>query len=649
MIHLICGYHFQDGGQADIATLRRMAHAMVPEGHEAGLDMALDGTAGIAIIGVHNSRSLARPDQIAEPKLFENASVIIAADIRLYNREALQTRLGIHDSIPALIAAIYGREGARGLDDLEGDFTIALWDKVAGELIFKRDHIGVRPAYYAHEKNRVFIFGSLGKAVRANGLIATPQNHQAQIDHFAHNAADQVSSFHHNLLRMPAGHDVVSGRFGLNLHEYWRLEQQSYPPKEVTFEQWSAKLKDIFEAAVVKRLPKRGAVASHLSSGLDSASIAAIAVENLPNEDQILDTYTFAMSEEFTSEDMLDEAEYAGKVARVTNRMAWTKVHVTYDDDELPIGVEDDRDYKILPGDLEERTARGAAQKGSSVILSGWGGDEIVTYTGTGAIAEILMTGKFKTFWHEVKQYSKRRNESLKHVLIGVVGARLAPSFLVSFVKNRSATRNFKAAQEKSSGFKPEISNQYYKPYKRGANSQKNRIDKFYNGNLHWRLEDWAYTGARHGVQYAFPMLDIALIEYALGCPAHFLVHDGYNRAAFREAMQDFLPEEILKNRWKHIPAPCSNIEVIRNRDKHLAELDELEQDPDLRAIFDFAAVRERLHNLPSEELERKRLAAWAKLGEQGFYLAHGIVQPIANMRKYQEIMAIQRAHSKHL
>ena len=634
MIHLICGCLDLAGRAADLGRLERMAKAMVPDGHDGGTEFYTKGPLGLAVVGVHKPNPFSKPEMMRPPEIYEDERCVVVADIKVYNFRINQNKNNVLEHV----SDVYKKAGIRGLDSLDGDFTLALWDKRSQSLLFKRDHVGVRPAYYAYEAGKALIFASLGKAVRANGMIANPLEHQAQIDHLATEPLDNSRSFHKNLKRLPGGHEIEFSHNQFKLNKYWELEPAPYPDDTVSFEDWSRQLREKFKQAVIKRLPTTGPIASHLSSGFDSASISAVASQHLPHEDQILDTYTFAMSKEYSSEDMLDEAAYAGEIAKATNRMAWTKVHAVHDIHAQPIAIEEDRDAEIMPHDQENKTAEMVASKGSNVILSGWGGDEVVTYTGTGALAEMFSKGNFKRFWTESKKYAERRNQSLRRVLINVVGARLAPASLTRFIKRRFSKIDEAASVAIYSGFKPDVNAQYVRGLNYGADTQSNRLTKFKDRNLQWELENWAYMGARHGVQYVFPMLDLDLLKFAMSCPPEFLVHDGYNRAAFRKAMTDYLPETILKNRWKHFAQPCSNIEVIRNKDHYLDELDQLSQDIELSAVFDFDAVRQRLLDLPSEKEERARLAEWGRIGEQGFDLAGGIVSPIANMKKYKAI-----------
>jgi asparagine synthetase B (glutamine-hydrolysing) len=73
------------------------------------------------------------------------------------------------------------------------------------------------------------------------------------------------------------------------------------------------------------------------------------------------------------------------------------------------------------------------------------------------------------------------------------------------------------------------------------------QLSKIRSGQMTHRIEGWAAMGAEYGMQYAYPLLDRRLVEFALGLPPEMYVRDGWNRWLFRRAMAGILTEEI---RW---------------------------------------------------------------------------------------------------
>jgi asparagine synthase (glutamine-hydrolysing) len=78
------------------------------------------------------------------------------------------------------------------------------------------------------------------------------------------------------------------------------------------------------------------------------------------------------------------------------------------------------------------------------------------------------------------------------------------------------------------------------------------------NGHVTVRAEAWAASGARHGIEYRYPLLDRRLLEFGLGIPPDQLVGKGWNRYLFRRAVEGMLPDDIRWRRSKVDPAARS-------------------------------------------------------------------------------------------
>src|SRR5262245_42615901 len=74
---------------------------------------------------------------------------------RLHYRESLPRAQEISEAHLAL--DIYHREGAAGLERLEGDFALVLLDTRTGQLIALRDPMGGYPLFFASAGNRLVL------------------------------------------------------------------------------------------------------------------------------------------------------------------------------------------------------------------------------------------------------------------------------------------------------------------------------------------------------------------------------------------------------------------------------------------------------------------------------------------------------------
>ena len=74
------------------------------------------------------------------------------------------------------------------------------------------------------------------------------------------------------------------------------------------------------------------------------------------------------------------------------------------------------------------------------------------------------------------------------------------------------------------------------------------------HGAIRTRLESWAVSGARAGIEYRYPLLDKRLIEFALGLPPEFYHRLGYGRYLFRRATENVMPGDICWGDYKLEP-----------------------------------------------------------------------------------------------
>ena len=105
-----------------------------------------------------------------QPIFNEDQSVAVVFNGEIYNYRELRARLESRGhrfqttSDTEVIVHLYEDEGAGFADQLDGMFAIALVDRRRRKLLLARDHVGIKPLYYARV-SQGFAFGSEIKAL----------------------------------------------------------------------------------------------------------------------------------------------------------------------------------------------------------------------------------------------------------------------------------------------------------------------------------------------------------------------------------------------------------------------------------------------------------------------------------------------------
>lgn len=211
-----------------------------------------------------------------QPKVDNVAGVALVADCRLDNRRALSRELCLPPTsrdADLLMAAFrkWGRDMGR---ELEGDFSVVVWDQKRQQVLLIRDHFGVKPLYYLRRGANVVVASDLALLHD----IARPHvvaDDQLVVEHLLMNYRSRDRTFWSAIKRVPSGHTISIDCRGEVARQYWEP-----PPGEIenrsTAEVHEA-ARALFLESVAQRLESDGPVVAHLSGGIDSTSIVAAA------------------------------------------------------------------------------------------------------------------------------------------------------------------------------------------------------------------------------------------------------------------------------------------------------------------------------------------------------------------------------------
>lgn len=280
----ICAVLRLDGRPAEAGMATPVLAAMASRGPD-GSRIATDGP-----LALGHALNATTPEAQVEPMPLRHAesSCLIAADVRLDNREELIAEFGLDQrgrviGDGELILAAYFKWGPDCPAHLRGDFAFVLWDPRAQRLFAARDKVGMRQLVYHFAPGRLFACATDTRALLALPEVPLRIN-EGRIADMIQNmeAFDDTSTFYLDLHRLPPAHSLTITDGTPQLRRYWQLDPAPVIHRKSDAEYEEAFL-EVFTEAVRVRLRTAGGLGSMLSGGMDSGSVVAVASRLLKN------------------------------------------------------------------------------------------------------------------------------------------------------------------------------------------------------------------------------------------------------------------------------------------------------------------------------------------------------------------------------
>ena len=177
-------------------------------------------------LGIRLSKLLPEDVYDTQPLVGGGGRFILAADLRLDNREDLIAALDIPPTLggttcdAAILLAAFERWGENCCDRLVGDYAFALWDTQDQRLVLSRDYLGMRPLHY-HRGKEFFAFASMPKGLHALAEIPRAPDEDRIAEFIALLPEHGPQSFFKGVERVEAAHIVSMTPSGLHARRHW--------------------------------------------------------------------------------------------------------------------------------------------------------------------------------------------------------------------------------------------------------------------------------------------------------------------------------------------------------------------------------------------------------------------------------------------
>jgi asparagine synthase (glutamine-hydrolysing) len=362
----IAGFATSGGSKPvpDKHALKRMCDSIVHRGPDDE-GMFHDGNVGLGV------RRLAVIDLAGgkQPVANETGAVVTVFNGEIYNFRELRSELSAAGHVfrsrsdTEVIVHAYEQWGDDFVARLNGMFAIALYDIAERRLLLLRDHVGIKPLYYALARD-CLVWGSEIKALLASGVVDRELDADALRQFIAWEYCPGETTLLQAVRKLLPGyilvHDLGTGRTATR--RYWQVPAAQGDRRDDRY--WIERVDETLSTAVRRQLVSDVPLGAFLSGGVDSSLVTAA----------MTDPLTFSIGFEDPS---YNELQHSKSVAAHLGVRHITET-ITADALELfdglmnfmddPIG-----DSSIFPTYLLSRLAR----RHVTVSLSGDGGDEL--------------------------------------------------------------------------------------------------------------------------------------------------------------------------------------------------------------------------------------------------------------------------------
>ena len=197
-----------------------------------------------------------------QPLLDEAAGLGLTFDGRIDNRDELKSVLaadrtnGRVETDAELVLAAYRKWGEECPEHLLGDFAFAIWDEPRKRLFCARDHLGVRPFFYAAVGD-TFVCASEIRALFAVPSLKMEPNLAIITMRLLGRSVEFDETLYKGVSRLPMAHRLTITREAIRTRRYWDID----PAHEIRYrndEEYGEHFRELFFDAVGKPTAQRG-------------------------------------------------------------------------------------------------------------------------------------------------------------------------------------------------------------------------------------------------------------------------------------------------------------------------------------------------------------------------------------------------------
>lgn len=553
----ITGVYNLDGKSVDFLLLQKMTDSLSHRGPD-DRGIFIDDNVGLG----HRRLSVIDLSALGhQPMQDDGGNLAVVFNGEIYNfqeiRKELQLKGYKFKSKTDTEVILYGYKewGADCVKKFNGMFAFAVFDRKSKQVFIARDRIGEKPLYY-YLDNEKFIFASEIKAILQDKSIKREIENQGLVNYFTFGHSVGPDTIYKNIKKLLPGHCLILKNGRIEIKEYWTLDVSGQ--KEDKGENfYKEEIKRLFEDSVRQKMISDVPLGVFLSGGIDSSSVAAMMAKNssIP-----LKTFSVGFNGQGSEFNELADAKIVAEYFKTDHHeiilqevdLVDTLNKLVYYFDE-PFG-----DAANFPVFLMSQFAK----KYVTVVLTGEGGDEFFGGYRRYMVEKVRPNFLFLNFIFG--------NNLFKKSIGSLPKLRRFKKLINSFSINDDMERyiswiSFFSKDMQKDLFFQTLTDDPFKTYQKYSMQYEGEslvdkimyldqkillpdgyLEKVDKASMAWALETRA------------PILDYRLVELANSIPLKYKIKGFNGKVIFKEAMKEFLPEQILHKKKHGFAVPTN-------------------------------------------------------------------------------------------
>ena len=316
-------------------------------------------------------------DKARQPLVSKDNSLVITFNGEIYNYKEIRNELSKNNilfksnSDTEVILESYKYWGIEFVKKLRGMFAFAIWDNNKKKLLLARDPFGIKPLYY-FKKNNILFFASQVKSILSIDNISFEKSGRSVLDYYLWGNIREPLTLYKDIYSLERGTvKIFDSKLNENSYEYANIKDAILNSKKTNFKNESElneKLNYLIRDTVNYHQVSDVPVTFLLSSGIDSNILLAASKKKI-------NTNFNAMTLDFSEK--LKESPLAKVGSKMSNI---DHIIEKVDDNEIAELISQYYKYMDMPtndGLNNYVVSYFAKKKGSKVLISGVGGDEL--------------------------------------------------------------------------------------------------------------------------------------------------------------------------------------------------------------------------------------------------------------------------------